>query len=61
MSMSIEVELPDELAWAFAAFLKRAGYSDYRVLAASEQEAYDMQCAGEKVRAALAEKGIAPR
>ena len=59
--MMLELELPDELAWAFAEFLKRAGYSDYRVLAANEQEAFDMQDAGEKVRAALAEKGIAPR
>ncbi|RJF91951.1 DUF7706 family protein [Noviherbaspirillum saxi] len=59
--MLIEVNLPDELAWALAEFLKRAGYSDYRQLAVSEQEAYDMQDAGEKVRAALAERGIAPR
>ncbi len=59
--MSLQVELPDALAWAFAEFLKRAGYSDYRQLAANEQEAYDMQDAGEKVRAALAEKGYAPR
>lgn len=59
--MILELELADELAWAFAEFLKRAGYSDYRALAANEQEAFDMQEAGEKVRAALAEKGIAPR
>ncbi len=59
--MMLELELPDELAWAFAEFLKRAGYSDYRALAANEQEAFDMRNAGEKVRTALAEKGIAPR
>ena len=59
--MTIEVELSDELAWAFAEFLKRAGYSDYRQLAVSEQEAYAMRDAGERVRAVLAEKGIAPR
>ena len=59
--MTIDVELSDELAWAFAEFLKRAGYSDYRQLAVDEQEAYAMRDAGEKVRAALAEKGIAPR
>lgn len=51
--MTIEVELSDELARAFAEFLKRGGYSDYRQLAASEQEAYAMRDAGEK--------GIAPR
>jgi hypothetical protein len=59
--MMIEVELSDELAWAFAEFLKRAGYSDYRLLAVDEQEAYAMQDAGEKMRAALAGKGVAPR
>lgn len=59
--MRIEMELPDDLALALAEFLKRVGYSDYRTLAASEQQAYEMQDAGEKVRAALAEKGIAPR
>ena len=57
----IHVELPVNQAWALAEFLKRAGYSDYRVLAASEQEAYDMRDAGEKVRTALAEQGYAPR
>ena len=59
--MSIRVELPDTQAWAFAEFLKRAGYSDYRTLAASEQQAYEMLEAGEKVRAAFAEKGVEPR
>lgn len=59
--MMIEVELPDDVALALSEFLKRAGYSDYRGLAASEQEAYEMQDAGEKLRMALAEKGIAPR
>lgn len=59
--MILELELPDDAAWAFAEFLKRAGYSDYRQLALNEQEAYEMQDAGEKVRAALAEKGYAPR
>jgi len=58
---TIEVELPDELAWALAEFCKRASYDDYRQRAASEQEADDMQNAAEKIRAALAEKGIAPR
>ncbi len=33
----------------------------YRALAVDEQEAYEMVDAGEKVRAALADKGIAPR
>ena len=59
--MNLDVELPDGLAWAFAEFLKRVGYSDYRPLAVDDQEAYAMQEAGEKLRAALAEKGYAPR
>jgi hypothetical protein len=59
--MVIDVEWPDDVAWAFAEFLKRAGYSDYRSLAVSDQEAYAMREAGEKLREALAEKGIAPR
>lgn len=59
--MNINVELPDGLAWALAQFLKRVGYNDYLSLAVDEQEAYDMVDAGEKVRAALADKGVAPR
>ncbi|OGT04885.1 MAG: hypothetical protein A2Z65_12975 [Gallionellales bacterium RIFCSPLOWO2_02_58_13] len=59
--MIMEVALPNDQAWAFAEFLKRAGYNDYRQLATSDDEAYAMQDAAEKVRAALAEKGIAPR
>jgi hypothetical protein len=41
--------------------LKRAGYSDYRLLAVEEQEAQDMQAAADKLRMALTEHGIAPR
>lgn len=59
--MTIEVELSDEQAWALAEFLKRVGFSDVRPLAVDEREAYDMIYAGEKVRAALSEKGYAPR
>ena len=59
--MRIEVEWTDGQAWALAEFLKRAGYRDYRELAADDQEAWDMLEAGERLRAALAEKGMAPR
>jgi Ser/Thr protein kinase RdoA (MazF antagonist) len=38
-----------------------AGYRDYRELPANEQEAWDMLEAGERLRTALADKGIAPR
>ena len=57
----LEVLLRDDEAMAFAEFLKRVGYSNYRSLAASMQEAYEMQAAGEKLREALAQQGIAPR
>ena len=59
--MTLQLDLPDSQAWALAEFLKRAGYRDYRELAMDDQEAWDMQDAGERLRAALAEKGIAPR
>jgi hypothetical protein len=58
---TITTELPDDAAWALAEFLKRAGYNDYRALAANAQEAQDMQEAAEQLRKALAEQGIAPR
>lgn len=59
--MQFIVEMPEENAWALAQFLKRIGYADYREMAASEEEAWEMQAAGEALRAALAEQGIAPR
>jgi hypothetical protein len=59
--MLIDVDLTDEQAWALAQFLKRAGFSDYLRLAIDKDEAYVMLDAGEKLRAALAELGHAPR
>ncbi|BBB62269.1 hypothetical protein UNDKW_4014 [Undibacterium sp. KW1] len=61
MSIQILLNLDEEQAWALAQFLKRAGYSDYRPLAANEQEAQDMQAAADRLRMSLAEQGIAPR
>ena len=61
MCVTIQAELSEQQAWALAEFFKRLGYSDVRPLAVDEQEAYDMIYAGEKVRAALAEQGYAPR
>ena len=58
---TITADLLDDEAWAFAQFLKRVGYSDYRKLAASDQEAYEMQSAGEVLRRSLAAQGYAPR
>ena len=61
MAIRIELELSEEQAEALAQFLKRVGFSDYRSLAQDEGEAYAMLYAGERVRAALAEAGYAPR
>lgn len=59
--ISIVVELSPDQAWAFAQFVKRAGYSGYRALAADDAEAWDMQAAGTAIRDALAEQGYSPR
>lgn len=44
-----------------ARFLKRVGVDDYRRLAVDRDEAWLMLDAGERVRAALAAAGYAPR
>ena len=57
----IHIELNDQQALAFAQFLKRVGYHNYRPLAISQEETYAMIEAGERIRDALAEHGYAPR
>ena len=57
----LSVDLTPGEAWDFAQFLKRAGFSTYRECAVDRDEAYRMLNAGEKVRAALADVGYAPR
>ena len=57
----IVLELPADQAWAIAQFVKRAGLSDYRVLAQSEREAYAMREAGDAIGEAFAAAGCAPR
>lgn len=59
--MEFTLELTDEQAWALAQYLKRIGYADYREKSASDDEAWEMRAAGEALRAALAEQGMAPR
>lgn len=59
--IEITVALDDTQAWQYAQFLKRVCFSDYERRATSEQEAYTMLDAGEKIREALREKGYAPR
>ena len=60
-TIRIQIELPTDQAWAYAQYLKRVGLDDYRQRAVNDAEAWDMQEAGEIVRRALTEKGIAPR
>jgi hypothetical protein len=57
----VVLELSDGQAFAFAQFLKRSTFEDYRGRAASVEEAYAMIAACEAIRQALAEAGYAPR
>jgi hypothetical protein len=59
--VALTLELSPGEAWALAEFVKRAGYSDYRALAANDTEASAMLAATERLRQALAEKDFAPR
>lgn len=47
--IALKVELSEEEALAFAQYLKRSGFSDYRQNATSEQEAYLMRDAGDVI------------
>ena len=57
----ITVNLSTSQAWAFAQFLKRVGLSDYKALAASMEEAYNMLEAGDTIRTELRMAGYDPR
>jgi hypothetical protein len=59
--ITITVTLSDSEAWEYAQFLKRVCFSDYEQRATSQDEAYTMVGAGEKIREALREQGYAPR
>jgi len=59
--INVQIDLPQDLAWALAQLLKRIGYSDCRSLAEDDEQAYQMLQATEQVRRALAQAGIAPR
>ena len=60
-TVTFQVDMPQDQAWALAQLLKRIGYSDCRALAEDDQQAYQMIQATEHVRRALADAGIAPR
>lgn len=59
--MNITLDITPAQAMALAQFLKRAGFTDYRLRAVSDDEAYDAQYAAEKLREELARNGYAPR
>jgi hypothetical protein len=59
--MNFQVELSDEQAWALAEFLKRVGYSDWRSLAVSDEEAWQMRQAADQLRKELTLQEYAPR
>jgi hypothetical protein len=61
LTVAVTVSLSAQQAEAWAQFLKRVGYSDYRALAASEAETWAMLDAGNQIRQALATQGFAPR
>lgn len=59
--ITITVELDAEHAWALAQLVKRIGWADCRSLAEDEEQTRLMIAATERVRAALAAVGYAPR
>lgn len=59
--ITINVNLPEDQADAFAQYLKRIGFSEFRSFAKTEEEAYDAQAGAEKVLIALASAGIDAR
>ena len=57
----VTVELDAEQAWALAQLVKRIGWADCCSLAEDEEQTRLMIAATERVRAALAAVGFAPR
>lgn len=59
--VTVAVELDAEQAWALAQLVKRIGWADCRSLAEDEEQTRLMIAATQRVRAALAAAGFAPR
>jgi hypothetical protein len=57
----LAVDLTDAQAWHLAQVLKRVGFSEFKLNAQDEDEAYGMRDAADKVRRALADVGYALR
>jgi hypothetical protein len=60
-TITIEVELKEHEAYAYAQYLKRVCYNDYRMRAYDDEDAYFMRDAGYEIRRSLADKGYSPR
>ena len=58
---TITVELTEAEAMAYAQFLKRVSWREYRNNAVNDDETELMRDAGGKIREALSEQGYAPR
>lgn len=59
--INLTLELTENEALCIAQFLKRNGFKDYLDNASSDDEAYRMMWAMDKIRIALAEQSIKPR
>lgn len=59
--LTLHLSLTPAEARAFAQFLKRAAHDDYLRQAQGEEEAILMRAAGDELKKALAQAGIAPR
>jgi len=59
--VTVHVELSAEQAWALAQLVKRIGWADCRSLAEDDEQTRQMIQATDRVRAALAAAGYAPR
>jgi hypothetical protein len=59
--VTVAVELQPAQAWALAQLVKRIGWTDCRSLAEDEAQTRLMIAATERLRAALAAVGYAPR
>ncbi len=59
--INFNATLSDEEALALAQFFKRAGFSDFRALAVSDDEAYLMVYGASQITKSLADAGFSPR
>jgi hypothetical protein len=59
--ITIKCDLSDAEALALAQFMKRLGWTDWRVKAVDDDEAFDMRNACEKLADSLGEAGYRPR